>query len=213
MNLTYVDLYLIHAPVPYPALSKSQPNQPAENVDDTNLFPRKSDNKSITIDLDYVETWRKMEALVASGRVKSIGVSNFNSVQTDRLIQSAAIKPVVNQVECHANLNQRKLIEYLKQRNVWTVCFSPLGRPSANNGLRLAIDHPTVHELSVKYTKTPAQIVLRYLVGFVFFCFCLVISSYSRKLSNNTMSMIISAPKWTYHDSEEYKKTSFTRKH
>lgn len=163
-----MDLYLIHAPVPYPALSKSLPNQPAENVVDTNLFPRKSDNKSITIDVDYVETWRKMEALVASGRVKSIGVSNFNSVQTDRLIQSATIKPVVNQIECHANLNQRKLIDYLKERDVATVCFSPLGRPSANGSLRLAIDHPIVHELAGKYKKTPAQIVLRYSVGFVF---------------------------------------------
>lgn len=207
-----MDLYLIHAPVPYPALSKSQPNQPAENVDDTNLFPRKSDNKSITIDVDYVDTWRKLEALVASGRVKSIGVSNFNSVQTDRLIQSASIKPVVNQVECHANLNQRKLIDYLKERNVLTVCFSPLGRPSVNGSLRLAIDHPTVHELSVKYKKTPAQIVLRYSVGFVFTLFPL---QYFWHILGNLLilSMVISAPKWTYHDSEEHKKTSLTRKH
>lgn len=163
LNLTYVDLYLIHAPIPYPALSKTT-NQSAETVANTNLFPKNSDNKSKTIDVDYVDTWRKFEQLLGSGRVKSIGVSNFNSQQISRLIESTTIKPAVNQIECHANLNQLKLIEYSKQRDVLTVCYSPLGRPGANADLKLAISDPTVLDLAAKYEKSPAQIVLRYTV-------------------------------------------------
>lgn len=163
LNLTYVDLYLIHAPIPYPALSKTT-NQSAQTVADTNLFPKNADNKSKTIDVDFVVTWRKFEELLASGRVKSIGVSNFNSQQIGRLIESSTIKPAVNQIECHANFNQLQLINYMKQHDVLTVCYSPLGRPGANADLKLAINHSTVLDLAAKYNKSPAQIVLRYTV-------------------------------------------------
>lgn len=162
LNLTYVDLYLIHAPVPYPPLSKVT-NLTAESVADTNLQPRGSDNKSLTIDVDYLLTWRKLEQLVASGRVKSIGLSNFNSEQVSRVIQFATIKPVINQIECHANFNQLKYINYLKERGVATVCYSPLGRPSVT-GDGIALNHPNVLKLAAQYKKSPAQIVLRFAV-------------------------------------------------
>lgn len=162
LNLTYVDLYLIHAPVPYPPLSKVT-NLTAESVADTNLHPRGSDNKSLTIDVDYLLTWRKLEQLVASGRVKSIGLSNFNSEQVSRVLQFATIKPVINQIECHANFNQLKYINYLKERGVATICFTPLGRPSVT-GDGIALNHPNVLKLAAQYNKSPAQIVLRFAV-------------------------------------------------
>lgn len=50
------------------------------------------------MDIDYLDTWRAMEKLVESGRVRSIGLSNFNSEQTDRVLSFAKIRPVTNQV-------------------------------------------------------------------------------------------------------------------
>lgn len=98
-----------------------------------------------------------MEKMVESGRIKSIGISNFNSEQIDRLLSIATIKPVTNQVECHPNLNQRKLIAFAAARNITTTCYSPLG-----SGQKLAISDAKVLEIAKRYGKSPAQILLRY---------------------------------------------------
>lgn len=119
----------------------------------------------MTTDVDYLDTWRAMEKLVESGQVRSIGISNFNSQQTDRVLSIAKILPVVNQVECHPNLNQRKLIEFSAARNITITAYSPLGRPHTQSGKKLAISDARVIELAQKYKKTPAQIILRYTVS------------------------------------------------
>lgn len=121
--------------------------------------------KTLTTDVDYLSTWWEMEKLVESGRVRSIGISNFNSQQTQRIIDNAKILPVTNQVECHPNLNQRKLIDFSALRNVTITAYSPLGRPHTQSGKKLAISDPKVLELAQKYKKTPAQIILRYTVS------------------------------------------------
>lgn len=69
--------------------------------------------KTARADIDYLDTWRAMEKLVQSGRVRSIGLSNFNSEQTDRVLFFAKIKPVTNQVSMRiikSNLKSMKLI-------------------------------------------------------------------------------------------------------
>lgn len=161
LNISYIDLYLIHNPVGYQCISKTT-NLTTENIDDTNLFPKGANGKSLTTDIDYIETWKAMEELVKTGNVRSLGVSNFNSQQLDRLISAAKIKPVVNQVECNPNLNQRKLIEFAKARNVTIVGYSPLGRPHAAGDKNIAIKNPKVRELADKYKKNPGQIILRF---------------------------------------------------
>lgn len=61
-------------------------------------FPTDANGKVIYSDVDYVDTWKAMEKLVENGLVRSIGVSNFNSKQIDRVLKVAKIKPVTNQV-------------------------------------------------------------------------------------------------------------------
>lgn len=117
------------------------------------------------LDVDYLDTWRAMEKLVESGRVRSIGISNFNSEQTQRVLSIAKILPVTNQVECHPNLNQRKLIDFSAARNITVTAYSPLGRPHTQSGKKLAISDAKVLELAQKYKKSPAQILLRYTVS------------------------------------------------
>lgn len=127
-------------------------------------------------DTDYLETWEGMEDCVNQGYAKSIGVSNFNSEQIDRLVKNAKIKPVVNQVEVNPNVNQKKLIKFCKDREIIITGYCPLGR-SEEAGLRglpeSTILDPKVAEIAEKYNKTPAQVVLNYLVNIneeIFFC-------------------------------------------
>lgn len=103
-----------------------------------------------------------MEKLVGQGLVKSIGISNFNSQQIDRILSIARIKPVVNQVECSPTINQKKLIKFCKQRDIIVTGFSPLGHPGPYS--TSFIRDERVIGIARKYNKTPAQIGLRYLI-------------------------------------------------
>lgn len=109
-----------------------------------------------------------MEECHRLGLAKSIGVSNFNSVQIDRILKVAKVKPVTNQVECHPYLNQKKLRDFCASRGIVITSYSPLGAPkrpwAKPEDPVVVIDHPKIVEIGKKYGKSPAQIVLRYLV-------------------------------------------------
>lgn len=107
-----------------------------------------------------------MEKLVESGRVRSIGVSNFNIEETKRLLSNGKIKPVANQVECSPRKNQKHLIAFSARNNVTIVAHTPLGRPSSPNDNNSPISNPKVLALAQKYQKSPAKIILRFLVHF-----------------------------------------------
>lgn len=102
------------------------------------------------------------------GLTKSIGLSNFNSEQIDRVLSIAQIKPVTNQVECHPNLNQKKLRDFCASRGIAITAYSPFGspaRPWAKPGdPKVVFDAPEIVNIGAKYGKTPAQVILRYLV-------------------------------------------------
>lgn len=108
-----------------------------------------------------------MEALVAKGLVKSIGVSNFNSEQLTRLLTNCKIKPIHNQIECHPGLNQKPLIALCKKHGIVVTAYCPLGRPEPARKTPDYLFDGKVKAIGDKYKKTPAQVVLRYLVSFL----------------------------------------------
>lgn len=116
-------------------------------------------------DVDFVDTWRAMEALVEKGLVRSIGVSNFNSEQLGRLLSASTIKPVMNQVEVSPTLNQRKLIKYCRDNGVEVTAYSPLGRPNFETKTPEYFFDEEVNAIGKKYGKSTAQVVLKYLVS------------------------------------------------
>lgn len=87
LGLEYLDLYLIHWPVAF-------------KEGDT-LFPQNPDGTPTLSDVDYVDTWKAMETLIAKGLTKNIGISNFNSEQVERILKICTIKPVTNQVNIY----------------------------------------------------------------------------------------------------------------
>lgn len=103
-----------------------------------------------------VSTWKAMERLQKSGRVKSIGVSNHMVPHLDELLASAEIAPAVNQVEYHPFLQSRELVEYCRVRNIHVEAWSPLMQGGE------LLKHPTVLSIGQRHRKTAAQVVLRW---------------------------------------------------
>ncbi|CAD0206781.1 unnamed protein product [Chrysodeixis includens] len=143
LGLDYVDLYLIHWPVA----------QFSNGTYDT---------------ADYLETWRGMIEAKKLGLARSIGVSNFNEKQIDRLLENKLEIPAVLQVEINFNLQQPSLLAYCKQKNIVVMGYTPFGslfyhkaRPGSPPP---RIDDPALVEIAAKYRKTVPQIALRYLV-------------------------------------------------
>lgn len=101
-------------------------------------------------------TWRAMEELVDTGRVKAIGVSNHLRPHLDELLPSAEIVPAVNQIEFHPYLQSRALLDFCRARQIRVEAWSPLQR-----GGSLLAD-PVVVQIAKAHGKTPAQVVLRW---------------------------------------------------
>ncbi|KRT79638.1 hypothetical protein AMK59_8530 [Oryctes borbonicus] len=124
---------------------------------------------------DNVATWTEMEQQIRSGLVRSIGLSNFNVKQVQKIYDSSKIKPAVLQVELHAHLQQNELLDACRRMNIAVTAYAPLGSPAAHNHFTgkykvdmkvpscLLTNH-IVQEIAKKYNKTTGQILLRHLV-------------------------------------------------
>lgn len=106
---------------------------------------------------DYKGAWKDMEKAVAAGKVRSIGISNFESANLEDLCQAATIKPAVNQVECHPYYQQDALRKRLEPYGTIIECWYPLGHGAAD-----LLSEPLFAELGAKYGKTSAQVILRW---------------------------------------------------
>jgi len=104
----------------------------------------------------YVETWRALEQLLVDGRVRSIGVSNFEVEHLERLADETDIIPALNQVELHPEFPQGELRAYHESHGILTESWGPLGQ---NRGL---LDDARVVEIAEEKGRTPAQVVLRW---------------------------------------------------
>lgn len=103
----------------------------------------------------YKDTWRALEKVYAEGKVKAIGVSNFQVHHLDDLLQDATVVPAVNQIEFHPLLAQQQLRDYSKSKNIQLEAWSPLGQGNL-------LDHELLKKIAAKHGKTTAQIILRW---------------------------------------------------
>lgn len=103
----------------------------------------------------YKEAWRALEKLYKEGRVKAIGVSNFQIHHLQDLMQDAEIKPMVNQVEYHPRLTQKELHSFCREHGIQLQAWSPLMQG-------LLLDNEVLQEIAIKYNKSVAQIILRW---------------------------------------------------
>ena len=123
LNTDYVDLFLIHWPLP-------------------------------TIG-DYVETWKAMGEMYESGRVKAIGVSNFQAAHLQRLFDETGVVPAVNQIEVHPYLTQDALRAFGADHNIATEAWSPIAQGKV-------LSNDVIVSIAEKVQKSPAQVTLRW---------------------------------------------------
>lgn len=122
------------------------------------------DSYMIHSDIDYIDTWAAMVELVKLGLVRSIGVSNFNMDQLQRIIQCSSMKPVVNQVEVWPGFMQKDLVDYCRYNGITVTAYAPLGHPNREEHKPIYFFSEGMKRLVKKYNRSASQIVLRYLV-------------------------------------------------
>lgn len=105
------------------------------------------------------KTWRIMEDYVRQGRIRSLGVSNFNRHHLDDLLSYADIRPVLNQIEVHPLMSQEENIAYNQQLGIQVQAWGPFGQGDID-----VMGNPVIQSLAQRYQKTPSQIVLRWIV-------------------------------------------------
>lgn len=103
-----------------------------------------------------IDTWKGLEAVRASGKVKSIGVSNFNPTQLKPLLDNADLKPVINQVKFAPGNVDWETKEYCEDQSIYIMSYSPLKKGN--------LDNDVIKKLADKYKKTPQQIALRWTI-------------------------------------------------
>lgn len=106
---------------------------------------------------DYKGAWKALEKAREHGRIKSIGVSNFNVKQTNDILTVASVVPAINQIELHPYFIRQDLKAFLESKGIAVEAWYPLG-----HGDKKLIGEPVFAQLSDKYGKTPSQIILRW---------------------------------------------------
>lgn len=105
------------------------------------------------------DTWQVMEEFVKQGKVKSLGVSNFNRHHLEDLLSYAEIRPVINQIEVHPFMTQEENISHNRELGIQIQAWGPFGQGDID-----VIGHPLLQSLAAKYGKTASQIVLRWII-------------------------------------------------
>jgi 2,5-diketo-D-gluconate reductase A len=125
LGLDQIDLFLIHWPLP------------------------------TQYDGDYVSTWKAMAELVADGRLRSVGVSNFQAAHLDRIISETGVVPAVNQIEAHPYFNNDAVREASLSHGVKVEPWSPIAQGQV-------LDDPVIGAIAASYGKTTSQVTLRW---------------------------------------------------
>ncbi|KAJ0173726.1 hypothetical protein K1T71_010875 [Dendrolimus kikuchii] len=164
LQMAYVDLYLIHVPFAF-------------HCDPDKLTPIIKQNGEYDLDTEtnHLTTWKKLEECQKEGLVRNLGLSNFNEQQIERIIKNADLKPQVLQVELHAYFQQLELRRFCAENDIVVTAYAPLGSPGAKDHFVTKYNYspdtfpdllglPLVKEIANRHGKTPAQILLHFLV-------------------------------------------------
>lgn len=131
LQTDYLDLFLLHWPKPAP---------------DTENWK----------ELDW-ESWKALEEVYHQGKVRAIGVSNFLPHHLEALMETADVRPMVDQLELHVGYLQEAAVQYCKAWGIKVQAWSPLGR-------RRVLEEPMVVKMAARYGVSPAQFLLKFLL-------------------------------------------------
>lgn len=135
MGLDYLDLMIIHSPQPWVEVNQS-------------------DNRYVE---GNREAWRALEEAYNEGKIKAIGVSNFQIEDLESLMETATVKPMVNQILCHISNTPLELIDYCQKHDITVEAYSPIAHGEI-------LDQPEIKVIADKYGVTVPQLCVRYTV-------------------------------------------------
>ena len=133
MGLDYLDMMIIHSPQPWAEVNQSE-----------NRY--KEGNR---------QAWKALEEAYNEGKLKAIGVSNFQIEDLESLMETAKVKPIVNQVLCHISNTPLELIQFCQKSNILVEAYSPIAHGEILN-------QPEVKAIADKYGVTVPQLCIRY---------------------------------------------------
>lgn len=136
LDVDYIDLVIIHAPRPW---DEMYTDTPVEKL----YFE------------ENLEVWRAMEEAYQAGKIKSIGVSNFEIDDLVNLIENVEVKPMLNQIKYHIGHRDEQLVQFCQEHDIVVEAYSPIGTGKL-------LSNPALQDLAEKYNKTVAQIAIRY---------------------------------------------------
>nr|POE65882.1 d-galacturonate reductase [Quercus suber] len=149
LGLDYVDLYLVHWPVPM----NGNGNDP--------LFPKREDgSRDLDQEWSHVQTWREMEKLFKTGKTKAIGVSNYSIPYLEELLKEAEVVPAANQIENHPYLPQQETSDFCREKGIIVQAYSPLG----STGSPL-FSEDGIQEVAKKHNVGPGTVLISYQVS------------------------------------------------
>ena len=133
MGLDHIDMMLIHSPQPWVEVNQS-------------------DNRYIE---GNREAWRALEDALKAGKVRAVGVSNFLKDDLDSLLETAEVKPMVDQVLCHISNTPLSLMEYCRDKDILVEAYAPVAHGEA-------LKNPAIGAMAKKYKVTIPQLCIRY---------------------------------------------------
>lgn len=133
MGLDYLDMMIIHSPQPWAEVNQSDDRHYEGNL----------------------EAWRALTDAYKAGKIRAIGVSNFQKEDIDNIWDNAKVKPMVNQVLCHISNTPLGLIDYCQSKGIVMEAYSPVAHGEA-------LKNPKIAEMAAKYGVTIPQLCIRY---------------------------------------------------
>lgn len=132
LALDYIDLMIIHSPKPWTAFHESEPYFEGNNA-----------------------AWRALETAYQAGKLRAIGVSNFQQADLDNIIKNGTVKPMVNQILAHIGNTPFDLIDYCQRHDILVEAYSPVAHGEL-------LKHQTVIKMAEKYGVSVPQLAIRY---------------------------------------------------
>ncbi|WFD01253.1 D/L-glyceraldehyde reductase [Malassezia yamatoensis] len=145
LGVDYLDMYMIHWPVAF-------------DSPDGDMRPSEGGWAKLDLKTSVLDTWKAMIELKKSGKVKSIGVSNFRTDMIDVMKQETGVTPAVNEIEAHPLLPQDELVAHHRENHVVIMAYAPLGRNMDDRPL--LTEDPRVQEIAKNRGVVPTQVVL-----------------------------------------------------
>ena len=132
MGLDYIDLMIIHSPYPWQDFKGSDPYFEGNR-----------------------EAWKALEEAYKAGKLRAIGLSNFEKADIDNILENSSVKPMVNQILAHISNTPKELIEYCKEKDILVEAYSPIGHGEL-------MKNEAVAEMAKKYNVSVPQLAIRY---------------------------------------------------